>query len=158
MLIFETENFTVETVENPPHITRTEGGHIVIVPKVRVSDRTQLSPALAVELQRLTVIVGEAMTTALNQRGIDIGRINYQDNGNWGVFAPEGSHLHIHLYGRAKSATLQKYGEALHLPRPRSTDFYATFEPLNAEDIKAIRSEIETLFKEEKHQDKHWHL
>jgi len=42
---------------------------------------------------KLTMMVGEAMATALNRRGIDIGRINYQDNGNWGVFGPEGPYL-----------------------------------------------------------------
>lgn len=47
--IYSTENFIVE-VADKPHITRTDGGHIRICPKVRVIDRTQLSPKLAVEL------------------------------------------------------------------------------------------------------------
>ena len=156
MPIYETKNFSVETVEHP-HVSREEGGHIVIEPKVRISDRTQLSPELAIELMRLTMIVGEAMTTALNRRGVDIGRINYQDNGNWSVFKPEGPRLHIHLYGRAKSAVIQKYGDAISAPKP-NTGFYDSFKSLNEEDIKEIRSEIETIFKREKYQGQNWHL
>ena len=155
-LIYSTKNFIVET-HDKPHITRTDGGHIRICPKVRVVDRTQLSPELAIKLMRLTVIVGEAMTIALNKQGIDIGRINYEDLGNWGVFTPEGPHLHIHLYGRAKSAKINKYGDALRLPQ-RDTGFYDKFEPLNKKDIQEIKKEIESILKQKKYQDKSWGL
>ena len=84
--IFQTENFIVEAA-GKPHIARTDGGHIRIQPKVKYTDRTQLSPQTAIELIRLTMVVGEAMSVALHRRGIDIGRLNYQDNGNWTVFA-----------------------------------------------------------------------
>lgn len=154
--IFETKNFIVEVVGRP-HVSRMEGGHIVIEPKVFVSEQTQLTPQLAIELIRLTMVTGEAMTTALNKRGIDIGRINYQENGNWGVFRPEGPRLHVHLYGRAKSATIQKYGEALTLPKP-TTGFYDSFEPLNDDDVEEIRKEMRLIFKRDKYQDNNWHL
>ncbi|MHB8660498.1 MAG: hypothetical protein ACYC75_00950 [Minisyncoccota bacterium] len=154
--IFTTKNFLVETLEKP-HISRTDGGHIFISPKVRVLDRTQLSPELAIELMRLTMVTGEAMAVALNRRGVDVGRINYQDNGNWGVFKPEGPDLHIHLYGRAKSAVIQKYGEALSFLMPE-TGFYDSFEPLSDEDVEEIRKEIEFVFIRDKYQDPDWHL
>lgn len=154
--IFKTSNFIVEAF-GEPHITRMDGGHIVIIPKVRYGDRTQLPPSLAIELIRLTMVTGEAMATALNKRGIDIGRINYQENGNWSVFAPEGPFLHVHLYGRAKSAKIQKYGDACNFPH-RETGFYDSFETLNDGDIKEVGKEIERIFKQEKYQDKNWHL
>jgi len=154
--IFQTKNFIVETLEKP-HVSRNDGGHIFISPKIKLIDRTQLSPAFAIELMRLTMVAGEAMVKALNNRGVDIGRINYQDNGNWGVFKPEGPELHIHLYGRAKSAATQKYGEALYFPLPE-TDFYNACEPLDTGDIEEIKKEIESIFKEEKFQDQNWHL
>ncbi len=141
--IYETTHFKV-VAHDRPHVSREEGGHIVVIPHVRVKDRTCLSPVQAVELMKLTMMAGEAMATALNRRGVDIGRINYQDNGNWGVFEPEGPHLHLHLYGRARSAKTQKYGEALYLPQ-RRTGFYDRFEPLNDGDIAEIREEIERL-------------
>ena len=92
-LIYETQNFIVEAPDKP-HVDRNDGGHIKILPKVHVVDRQQLSPKLAVEVMRLTVIVGQAMTTAMNKRGVDIGKTNYQDNGNWTVLKRGGVFSH----------------------------------------------------------------
>ena len=155
-VIYESDNFIVEAVDKP-HITRTDGGHLKIYPKVKLVDRTQLSPKLAIELMRLTMLVGEAMKIGLNNRGIDVGRINYQDNGNWSVLTPEGPYLHIHLYGRAKSAKIQKWGDACHFPH-RETGFYDKFEPLNKEDIVEIQKQIEILSHQEKYQSSEWGL
>ena len=155
--IFSTKNFTVVAYEKPL-VTRKDGGHVAIVQKEKVwRDRTELSPSIAIELMRLTMVTGEAMVTALNKRGIDVGRINYQDNGNWAVFTPEGSFLHVHLYGRARSAVTQKYGDTLNHPH-RETGFYDSCEPLNDGDIAAMQAEIGTIFKREKYQDLNWHL
>lgn len=155
-VIFETNNFIVEAVDHPL-VTRLDGGHISISPKVRVKDRTLLSPRLAIELMRLTMLTGEAMTKGLTIRGIDIGRINYQDNGNWGVFLPEGPFLHVHLYGRAKSAAIQKYGEACTFPF-RETGFYDAFEPLNSNDIIEIQDQIAALSDSPKYKLSAWGL
>lgn len=155
-LIFETNNFVLTSVEKP-HITRTDGGHLKITPKERFADRLELSPELAVEMAWFTMLAGEAMTTALRKRGIDIGLINYQDNKNWSVFKPEGPYLHIHLYGRAKDAKIQKYGDACEFPH-RESGFYDGFEPLNDEDIKVIQDEINKLLKLEKYSKDNWHL
>lgn len=153
-LIFETKNFVAEA-EQLPLITREDGGHITITPKVRIDNRTLLPPKLAIEQMYLTMLIGEAMTIGLNNRGIDIGRINYQDNGNWGVFKPEGPFLHVHLYGRAKSAKIQKYGGACVFPF-RKTGFYDNFEPLNKEDILEIKNQINLLLETEKYSLSNW--
>lgn len=142
-LIYESANFRILAPEKP-HVDRMDGGHIKIEPKVPVEDRTKLSPALAKELMMLTMVAGEAMTLALRRRGIDIGRMNYQDNGNWNPT------FHVHLYGRAHSAKTQKFGEALSLPL-RSTGFYDHFQPLNEGDISEIRKEIEQLLATKKY-------
>lgn len=144
-LIFESENFSIESADNP-HVDRDDGGHIRIMPKVQVEDRTKLSPKLAIELMKLTMVVGEAMKIALNNQGIDVERINYQDMGNW---VPT---LHIHVYGRAKSAKVQKYGEALYLPK-RETGFYDMFKPLTEKDREEIRREIVRLLETEKYKN-----
>lgn len=157
-IIYETKNFTVEAFEKP-HVDRDDGGHIKIAPKIKVMDRQQLSPKLAIEFMRLTMVVGQAMTTVMNQHGVDIGRINYQDMGSWSVFKPEGPYFHIHLYGRAKSAKIQKYGQSVYLPhRNEHPEFYENFEPLNQSDILDIKEEIERLCKEEKYSNKEWGL
>ena len=155
-IIHETKNFIVEAVEEP-HITRVDGGHIKIYPKMKKVDRTELTPEEANEVMRLTMIVGEAMTKGMNNRGVDIGRINYQDNGNWSVFKPEGPYFHIHLYGRAKSAKIQKYGDAAHFPQ-RETGFYGGYEPLNEDDVLEIKKQIEEISKQDKYRDENWKL
>lgn len=152
-LIFETENYTIEA-EDHPLIDRNDGGHITINPKKRVSERQQLTASLAIELMKLTIVVGEAMMIAMNRRGVDIGRINYQDNGNWGVFKPEGPYLHYHLYGRARSAKIQKYGEACNFPHISThPQFYENLKPLNSGDIGEIKKEIDRLLLLKKYRD-----
>lgn len=154
--IYQTKNFIVESAKKP-HITRTDGGHIKIVPKIRINDSTKLTAKQAIEFMRLTMVTGEAMAKGLQQQGIDIGRINYQDMGNWSVFSTEGPYFHLHLYGRAKDAKIQKYGDAVHLPQ-RETGFYDKFEPLNKEDIIQVKKQIELTLKEEKYRDDKWGL
>jgi diadenosine tetraphosphate (Ap4A) HIT family hydrolase len=139
-LICETENFLIQAASRPL-IDRSEGGHLLIYPKVPVRDRTQLSPTLAVEYTKLSMIVGEALKIAMARRGVEIGIVNYQDMGNWGVFRPEGPTLHMHIFGRAITATIQKYGDAVYLPH-RETGFYDKFKPLEDQDIQEIKVEI----------------
>lgn len=158
VLIYETQDFVIEAVDKP-HITRSDGGHIIIKPKIRLSYRQQLTPKQAIEMMKLIIITGEAMTSVMNRRGVDIGRINYQDNGNWSVFKPEGPYLHVHLYGRAKSAKVQKYGDACYFPhKEEKPEFYENNEPLNEGDVEEIHKEIEILLNQEKYKDSSWGL
>ena len=155
-LICESKNFLVESMDKPL-VGRGDGGHIVINPKVKVATLQALSPAQAIELMRLLMVTGEAMTTVLRNNGIDIGRINYQDNGNWGVFLPEGPYQHFHLYGRAKNAVVQPYGQSLSFPHKNECpEFYATLDPLTEQDVTGIRNEIERLLALEKFHDSNW--
>ncbi|MDR0462820.1 MAG: hypothetical protein LBG64_01195, partial [Pseudomonadales bacterium] len=137
--------FILETHERPK-IDRLEGGHIKISPKVEVEDRTKLTPTQAIELVRLTMLAGEAMIVGLAKQGIEIGRINYQDNGNWNPT------LHVHLYGRAKTATIQKYGD------PITPGHQPEFKPLNDDDILAIQTAIESFEKQPKYLLESWGL
>jgi diadenosine tetraphosphate (Ap4A) HIT family hydrolase len=145
-IVFESEHFEIVVLAHP-HVSRNDGGHLVINPKVAVEDRTQLPRERAVELMKLTMVAGEAMKTVLTRAGVDIGRINYQDNGNWR------HELHVHLYGRARSATIQTYGHALAFPPTREAFMkeMGDLEPLNAQDIAALKAEIERLLATEKY-------
>ena len=99
------------------------------------------------------------MTHVLRSSGVDIGRINYQDNGNWAVFSPEGPYLHVHLYGRAKDARRQPYGQACHFPHINEhPEFYEGLEPLSEEDCEGIRALIEEFLSEERYSDVRWGL
>ena len=145
-LVFESKHFGI-TVPERPHVSRSDGGHLIINPKVPVEDRTRLTREQAIELVKLTMVAGEAMKTVLTRRGVEIGRINYQDNGNWR------HELHVHLYGRALAAKLQPYGHALAFPATRE-DFLremGDLEPLNDGDVAGLRAEIERLLATEKY-------
>lgn len=150
-LIYETPNFILETREKP-FVDRKEGGHIRIWSKLKISDRTKLNAEQAAEYMKLSMVAGEALTNVMKRQGIDIGIINYQEMGNWSVFKPEGPTMHMHIFGRAKTATTQKYGEAVLLPQ-RETGFYDSFQPLNENDILEMQKEIKQLLKTEKYKD-----
>lgn len=145
--VIATLHYTI-VVPARPHVARIDGGHLIINPKVTVVDRTRLTREQAVELVKLTMVAGAAMQTVLPPRGVDIWRINYQDNGNW---RPE---LHVHLYGRAKSSTMQPYGHFLSIPLTAAAfKQQPDLEPLNADDVVALRAEIEGLLATDKYKN-----
>lgn len=147
-LVYEARHFLLRTLDQP-HVSRGDGGHIVIDPRVAVEDRTQLTREQAIELVKLTMVAGEALKTVLTRKGIAIGRINYQDNGNWRA------ELHVHVYGRALQAKLQPYGHALDFCGTRD-DFrrvMGQLEPLHGDDIAELQAEIGRLLAGEKYRD-----
>lgn len=139
MHIAESDNFFAESHPDP-EVSRTDGGHLRINPKVKVTDRTELSPELIKEMALLTVVIGKAMKAGLDERGINIGRINYQDNGNWR------HDLHVHLYGRSPQATYNIYGEPVKSARIKAKKIPQ--EPLTAEDCAVIRAKALAYAKE----------
>lgn len=147
-LIHEARHFILKTLDQP-HVSRSDGGHVVIDPKVAVEDRTRLSSEQAIELMKLTMIGGEALKNVLTRKGIAIGRINYQDNGNWR------QELHVHLYGRALDATLQPWGHALAFPPTREAfrRDMGNLEPLREDDITELRAEIIRLLATDKYRN-----
>lgn len=147
-VIYEARHFVLRTLDQP-HVSREDGGHIVIDPKVAVEDRTQLTREQAIELVKLTMVGGEAMKTVLTRKGIDIGRINYQDNGNWRA------ELHVHLYGRARNARLQPWGHALAFPPTREAfrREMGDLDPLREDDITELRAEITRLLAGDKYRN-----
>ncbi|MDR1281736.1 MAG: hypothetical protein LBK99_13060 [Opitutaceae bacterium] len=152
--IYETVHFILRA--NPrPHVSRTDGGHLEIHPRQHTLHRWQFDVPRAQALMRLSMLAGEAMITALNERGIPVERLNFQDNGNWGIGTPGGPRFHLHLYGRARGSVHQKHGEALRFPL--RDDFFAPanspLEPLSDDDCRAIRVHIDRLG-----QDPRYHL
>lgn len=156
-VIYETENFVV-AVPKVPHIPRTDGGHLWIRSKEKYfSSRIELEPKLAIEVMRLTMLVGESMEKAMKNRNINVERINYQENGNWAYQKGMNPEFHIHLYGRTKDSTTQTWGEALVFPN-KSTGFYDNFEKFNNEDIEEIKRQITILEQDGKFIKENWSL
>ncbi len=144
-IIYETENFIVESHEKP-EIDRLEGGHIKISPKIEIEDRTKLTASQAIEMMRLTMVCGEALVSMMASIGVEIGRINYQDNGNW---KPS---LHVHIYGRARNAVMQRYGDPI-IPGHKNE-----YKALTSSDIENLKSKIGNVLRKEKYSDEAWGL
>lgn len=147
-LVFDFKHFFIVTPGHP-HVGRGDGGHLIINPRVIVEDRTHLTREQAVELVKITMIAGAAMRTVMTARGVPVGRINYQDNGNWR------RELHVHLYGRALNAKRYPSGHFLRIP-PTPEAFRAEsydLEPLNDGDVAALREEMARLLASDKYRD-----
>ena len=83
------------------------------------------------------------------ERGLNLYRLNYQDNGNWAFVRGEQPVLHVHIYGRTRDEQHQEFGQALKLPYI-DTGFYDGFDPLSADDIAALHGRMEKLAATEK--------
>jgi len=158
IIIFETKNFTLE-IHPEPFVSRTDGGHLRIFPKdkSRITDRTKFTPAEAIEFIRLSMIAGEALQLAMNEQGIPVVKINYEELGNWAFKRGEQPVFHLHIFGRAQNAKDQVFPEAVQLP-DRSTGFYDNFEPLNDNDIEIIQKHIQKILTTQKFSESNWHL
>lgn len=157
VIIYESANFIVESHEKP-FVSRTDGGDIRIKVKDKsITDRTKLTQKQAIELMRLTIIVGDALEKGMNKQGVPVVKINYQDMGNWAFKKNKRPYLHIQVFGRSKDAKKQVFPEAVILPA-RESGFYDGFEPLNEQDITIIKELIDLSFKTDKFFDSKWRL
>ena len=155
-LIYETDHFIVDS-QSQPHVARSDGGHLIIFPKVPIDNRWEFNANRAKALMRISMMVGEAMIRGLNERGVPVERLNFQDNGNWAIGSEKGPKFHLHVYGRAKNSVNQTHGEALSFPA-QSTRFYEDLEPLDSEDQDLIRSLLNTLAGNERYKLSTWGL
>lgn len=136
----------------------------MIHPHIVTVNRWDFDIPRAKALMRLSMLMGEAMLHGMNDRGIPVERINFQDNGNWAIDMPgsprpSGPHFHLHLYGRARGSQFQKHGEALSF-HDRDSDFWkqSPLKPLDPDDLDAIDIHLQRLLKEERYQLDQWGL
>lgn len=155
--IFETKNFTLER-HPKPFVSRFDGGHLRIFPKDHgISERREFTPEQAIEFMRLSMIAGEALEKAMNDQGIPVVKINYEDLGNWAFKRSERPVLHLHIFGRAKNAIKQPFPEAVYLP-DRSSGLYDDFEALTDDDMDLIKKYVEEISKQEKYLSSNFNL
>jgi len=147
-IIYESKYYFIET-RNPPHISREDGGHLVISPKAPLKDRTEMTAEQAKEFIKLSMIAGTAMSNVMNKQGIELGRINYQDNGNFNT------KFHLHLYGRALNSKNQPFGTTLSTPKTKEEflEYIKNLEPLNEADISLLNEEINRLSESDKYKN-----
>ncbi|MFJ6841961.1 HIT family protein [Streptomyces griseoluteus] len=123
-------------VPQRPHISPRDGGHLLVVPRRHVRDRSRLTPAEVLGLEYASLVAALGLTQTLGTEWF-----NYQENGNWSVENAD-AHMHLHVYGRARRAVTQPYGEALRFP---TRSELPKWEPpkLSEHEVTALRQALE---------------
>ena len=140
ILVWEDVDFIV-TTPLIPHISKNDGGHLIVSPKVNVSEIYELDDVKLLRFMRIVAVCTQSLKSVLGEQGINIPFTNNQDNGNWAVLNDRPKSLHFHIYGRARNSIKQVFGQAIFAPDPHST-FYDNNIPLNTQDIKNVNNYI----------------
>lgn len=81
--IYQTKYFSLER-HPEPFVCRSEGGHLRIFPLDHgISERRELTADQAKDFMRLSIVAGQALETVMNNQGVRVVKINYEDLGNW---------------------------------------------------------------------------
>jgi diadenosine tetraphosphate (Ap4A) HIT family hydrolase len=157
-IIYETDHFLL-TRSARPFVSREEGGHLRIFAKRQgVQERRDFTAEEAIDFIRLSSAAGQALELGMNKRGVKIAKINFEELGNWAHKYGTELVFHEHIFGRVLGAKRQPYPEAIQLP-DRETRFYEGFEPLDDEDLQAVKQELEAVLARPKFADKsQWKL
>ena len=143
--VYEDKYFQVVAPELPLNC-REDGGHLVIVKKEPVTDRSDLTWQEAVAFMRISMAAGKAMYDVLG-----IERMNYEDLGNWGLDDPGGAKMHLHLFGRSHQQIHQIRGQHMFLYPKDHPIYKGHLQPLADEDLSRLRSRIAEILAERKY-------
>jgi len=144
-VIYEDKFFQVISPAFPLNC-REDGGHLILLKKEIINDRSDMSWQEGIGFMRISMIVGQAMYEVL-----EIERINYEDLGNWGIDKPQGSYMHLHFFGRSAHSIHQIRGNHL-LIYPEGHNIYkGHLTPLNKEETDQLIIAVNEISKEEKY-------
>ena len=124
------------------HIPKHEGGHLIIVPKRVIPERSMLTVTECIEIHLYSVVGGVIL-----RKLFGASWINYQENGNWSLGLNSPQHLHLHIYGRCKVSETQPYGEALRFPLRNQLDSFG-FAGYTDEEIIKCRNMANSILDE----------
>ena len=144
-IVYEDRWFQVIAPERPLN-DRDDGGHLILVKKEAVTDRSDLSAEEAVDFMRISMAVGRAMYDVLG-----IERMNYEDLGNWGIDEPGGAKMHLHFMGRAKEQIYQVRGQHIALFPKGHPIYNGHLKPLDAAQVEALRARVSKVLSEPKY-------
>lgn len=143
--VYEDKYYKVISPEFPLNC-RDDGGHLILIKKEKVTDRSDLTYQEAIGLMRISMAVGKAMYVVLG-----VERVNYEDLGNWGIDDPGGAKMHLHLMGRAKEQTHQIRGQHIFLYPKNHKIYQGHLKPLTADQVSSIRDSVKKILKEPKY-------
>jgi GNAT superfamily N-acetyltransferase/diadenosine tetraphosphate (Ap4A) HIT family hydrolase len=143
--VYEDQYFRVIAPERPLNC-RVDGGHLILIKRAQVTDRSDLTVEEAIDFMRISMMVGRAMYDVLG-----IERMNYEDLGNWGLDEPGGAKLHLHFFGRARRQIHQIRGQHMALFPKDHPIYLGHLQPLDAVDLARLKARLEELAAEEKY-------
>jgi diadenosine tetraphosphate (Ap4A) HIT family hydrolase len=145
-VVYEDRYFQVLSPERPLNC-RDDGGHLVLIKKETVTDRSDLSHQEAIAFMRISMAVGRAMYDVLG-----IERMNYEDLGNWGLDEPGGAKMHLHFFGRAREQVHQIRGQHISL-FPKGHKIYegGHLKPFSEDEVSRLRTRIREVLRAPKY-------
>lgn len=143
--VYEDKYFIVSSPDHPLN-SREDGGHLVMVKKEKVTDRSDMTYQEAIDFMRISMMVGKAMYQVLG-----VERVNYEDLPNWGLDDPEGPKMHLHFFGRARRQIHQIRGQRITLfPKGRPIHD-GHLKPFTKDEAEKLILKIEEISHEEKY-------
>ena len=125
---------------------KDDGGHLILIKKEKVHDRSDMTWQEAIDFMRISMAVGKAMYAVLG-----VERMNYADFGNWGLDDPGGAKMHLHFFGRARIQIHQMRGQCM-VFFPKDHPIYkGHLKHFNEEDLTKLRYKIADILKEAKY-------
>jgi len=143
--VYEDKYFKVISPNQALHC-RDDGGHLILIKKESVHDRSDLTWQEAIDFMRISMAVGRAMYDVL-----DVERMNYADLGNWGLDNPGGAKMHLHFFGRAKSQMHQIRGQGMAFFPKDHPIYKGHLKHFNAEEISKLRNKVTDILKDKKY-------
>jgi len=143
--VYEDRFFQLVSPELPLNC-RDDGGHLVVLKKEPVTDRSDLSWQEAIAFMRISMAAGKAMYEVLG-----IERMNYEDLGNWGLDDPGGPKMHLHLFGRSREQIHQIRGQHMALYPKDHPIYKGHLKPLTETDVARLRSRLIEILAEPKY-------
>ena len=143
--VYEDRYFKVISPEFPLNC-RDDGGHLILIKKDKVTDRSDLTYQEAIDFMRISMAVGKSMYTVLG-----VERMNYEDLGNWGIDDPDGAKMHLHFMGRAKEQTHQIRGQHIFLYPKGHKIYQGHLKPLSEDQINSLRNKIKEILGQTKY-------
>jgi diadenosine tetraphosphate (Ap4A) HIT family hydrolase len=145
IVVYEDEYFVVLSPDHPLNC-REDGGHLIMVKKEKVTDRSDMTYREAIDFMRVSMMVGKAMYKVLG-----VERVNYEDLANWGLDDPGGPKMHLHFFGRARRQIHQIRGQHISL-FPKDHPIYdGHLKPFTTDEAEKLRVKIEEISHEEKY-------
>ena len=145
LIVHEDRYFQVVSPARPLNC-RDDGGHLILVKKAEVSDRSDLTYQEAIDFMRISMAVGRAMYDVLG-----LERMNYEDLGNWGLDEPGGAKLHLHFFGRAREQLHQIRGQHMFLYPKGHLIYEGHLKPFTEAEVARLKARVEAVLREPKY-------